>query len=234
MSNGYFDFKHFRVRHDLCAMKVGTDGVLLGAWANGGMLVLDVGTGSGLIALCMAQRYPSATVTAIDIDEDACHQATINAEASPFCGRITVCHAALQEFSGGDFDAIVCNPPFFKDSLCCPDPKRTLARHDSSLPAGDLFRHAARLLADGGELSVIIPSELRSLYDSEALIAGLALSRAYLIRTTAHKPISRCLAAYRKAPIASVDEQTACLKDEQDRPTPWYKELTAGFYLKNL
>jgi len=234
MSNSYFDFKQFRVRHDLCAMKVGTDGVLLGAWANGGKRVLDIGTGSGLIALCMAQRYPSAAITAIDIDEGACWQAAINAEASPFKGRIKVCHAALQEFSGGAFDAIVCNPPFFNGSLRCPDPKRTLARHAESLPANMLFRHAARLLADGGELSVIIPSELRRLYDSEALIAGLASSRAYLIKTVAHKPANRCLAAYRKEPATDFDEQTVCLTDEKGQPTPWYKELTKDFYINNL
>lgn len=234
MSNTYFEFKHFTVHHDLCAMKVGTDGVLLGAWAKGGERVLDVGTGSGLIALCMAQRYPAAAVTAIDVDEDACRQAVKNVELSPFNGRINVEKAALQQFDGGLFDSIVCNPPFFKDSLHCPDPQRTLARHSSTLGAGDLFRHSARMLAEGGELSVVIPMALRGEYDGEALMSGLTLSRAYIINTVPHKAASRCLLAYRRGCIAAIEERQVCLNDSTGQRSQWYKELTADFYLNNL
>lgn len=234
MSNSYFDFKQFRVYHDLCAMKVGTDGVLLGAWAHGSERVLDVGTGSGLIALFMAQRYPEARITAIDIDWDAYRQTLMNKMASPFNSRITVKHVDFQHLLDGLFGSIVCNPPFFKNSLHCPDDKRTLARHDTALSATDLMHHASRLLSLGGELSIIIPAELRRLYDSEALFAGLAPSRAYLIKTTRYKAVSRCLLAYLKGRHVAVDERQVCLLDEDGKSSEWYKSLTEDFYLNNL
>ena len=117
MANGYFQFKQFTVRQQHCAMKVGTDGTLLGAWsqASAGLCrVLDVGTGTGLIALMMAQRYPEAQVIAIDIDEKAVFQAQENVSASPFADRIKVLEADVQTFEDSvKFDSIVCNPPFF-------------------------------------------------------------------------------------------------------------------------
>ena len=115
-----FKFKHFLVRQDLCAMKVGTDGVLLGAWANGGDSILDVGTGTGLIALMMAQRYPDAQITAIDIDEGATRQALQNVENAGCQHRIKVLQEKVQAHEGL-YDAIVSNPPFFIDSLGAPD-----------------------------------------------------------------------------------------------------------------
>lgn len=234
MANNYFDFKRFRVYHELCAMKVGTDGVLLGAWAMGGGRVLDVGTGSGLIALFMAQRYPEARITAIDIDRGAYQQAQANVLSSPFNGRIEVMQSALQDFQAGVFDAIVCNPPFFQHDLRCPDPHRTVARHATLLTAQDLMHHSARLLSVGGELSIIIPAGLCSEYYTEALIAGLAPSRAYFIRTVASKSVSRCLLAYRKGHTSDVEELQVCLKDEGGKPSAWYKKLTANFYLNNV
>jgi len=234
MSNSFFSFRHFTVHHDLCAMKVGTDGVLLGAWANGGSRILDVGTGSGLIALCMAQRFPLSHVAAIDIDEGACRQALINTGMSPYKDRISVRHVAFQQMEEARFDAIVCNPPFFKDSLHCPDQRRTLARHSDTLPTNVLFRHASRLLDEGGELSVIIPAMLRDEYDGEALIAGLRLSRAYTIKTTERKLASRCLLAYRNGAVADVDERLVCLNDGMGTPSEWYRSLTADIYLNNL
>lgn len=234
MSNSFFAFKHFTVRHDLCAMKVGTDGVLLGAWANGGSRILDIGTGSGLIALCMAQRFPSSHVTAIDIDEGACRQTLINVGLSPYKNRIAVKQTSLQQMDEARFDALVCNPPFFKDSLHCPDRRRTLARHSGSLPANVLFSHASRLLDEGGELSIIIPFMLHDEYDGEALIAGLRPSRAYAIKTTESKPASRCLLAYRKGAVTDVDERLVCLNDGTGAPSEWYRSLTADIYLNNL
>ena len=116
MSEG-FTFKRFTVSHGKCAMKVGTDGVLLGAWARGGRRILDVGTGSGLVALMMAQRFEDAEITAIDIEPGACLQARENVAASPFAGRIRVVETALQDFREGEYDAIVCNPPFYAGTL---------------------------------------------------------------------------------------------------------------------
>ena len=120
MANSAFTFKQFKIEQSDCAMKVGTDGVLLGAWARGGERILDVGTGSGLIALMMAQRCPSAQIVALDIDEGAYKQAISNVEGSIFSDRISVVHASLQDYCKankteleGSFDAVVSNPPFF-------------------------------------------------------------------------------------------------------------------------
>ena len=128
MANDYFKFKQFTVRQDRCAMKVGTDGTLLGSWANGGESVLDVGTGTGLIALMMAQRFPCAKITAIDISNDAFLQAEENVLASPYSDRISVLNIAFQQLPHSIYDSIVCNPPFFENSLLCPDPERSMAR----------------------------------------------------------------------------------------------------------
>ena len=161
MGSDSFRFRQFELRQDRCAMKVGTDGTLLGAWAlmpgEASGRVLDIGTGTGLIALMMAQRYPEAEVTAIDIDAGAVSQARENVAASPFARRVTVMEMALQQMGetspvadqpSSRYDAIVCNPPFFVNSLVCPDARRTAARHASSLPLTDLAAAASVLLSD--------------------------------------------------------------------------------------
>ena len=201
MANDYFRFKHFTGRQGLCAMKVGTDGTLLGAWARGGHRILDAGTGTGLIALMMAQRYAEADITAIDIDDGAVEQARQNVAASPFATRICVEKADLN-FMTADlrFESIVCNPPFFVDSLQCPDERRTMARHANTLSYRDLMASAVRLLADDGELSVIIPFDCKQRLEAEAALAGLFKVRTCGVRTTPAKPPRRFLLAFRKHP----------------------------------
>ena len=132
MANDYFNFRQFTVRQERCAMKVGTDGTLLGAWAHGGSSILDIGVGTGLIALMMAQRFPESHIVGIDIDHEAVEQALENVKASPF-RNIDVVEADAKSYGGSSFDAIVCNPPYFADSLQSPDMQRTIARHTVSL-----------------------------------------------------------------------------------------------------
>lgn len=230
MSSG-FTFKRFTVSHAKCAMKVGTDGVLLGAWAHGGRRILDVGTGSGLVALMMALRFVDAEVTAIDIEPGACLQARENVAASSFADRVSVVEAPLQTFRGGEYDAIVCNPPFYAGTLDSKTAERTMARSAATLPFADLFSHAARLLACCGELSVVIPSALRREFDSEAALSGLYPRRACNIRTVPHKPISRCLLAYGTSPAAEVEESEECLNNADMTRSLWYSCLTEEFYL---
>ena len=134
MRNPFFRFKQFTVWHDRCAMKVGTDGVLLGAWVSLDQArnVLDIGTGSGLIALMIAQRC-LAQITGIDIDADAIGQASENASASPWGNRIRFYQADANSFQNGVYDTIVSNPPYFRERVHCPDGQRNAARHTESL-----------------------------------------------------------------------------------------------------
>lgn len=237
-----FTFKKFTIIQDKCAMKVGTDGVLLGAWAASGMeatrveKVLDIGTGTGLIALMMAQRLPHASVTGIDIDKDAAKQAMENVESSPFSQNINILHKSLQEFveeqnseycDAGNkltFDAIVCNPPYFDNSLTCPDPKRTTARHNSTLPFCTLMQGAKILLADEGCFSLVIPSEYRQKIEDEAIFSGMTLAKRTAVITKKGKKPKRYLLEFChwRRPF---EERVLSLESDE------YRLLTADFYL---
>ena len=204
-------------------MKVGTDGVLLGAWAKGGPRILDIGTGTGIIALMMAQRYPEAQVTAIDIDEGAVRQAEQNVSQSPFLGRISVLQQAVQEHLG-EYESIVSNPPFFIDSLQAPDEQRNMARHTATLSYAELMKAAYRLLADNGEFSVVIPFDYRRRMEDEAVFVGFFPSRVCGVKTTERKPAKRYLLAFRKHPCPSQKEQLTIGSED-------YQALTSAFYL---
>lgn len=218
-----FQFKQFTIYQDLCAMKVGTDGVLLGAWANGGKRVLDAGTGTGIIALMMAQRYPNAVVTAIDIDEGAVKQAQQNVAQSPFAQQITVLHNTLQEHQG-EYDAIISNPPFFIDSLAAPDEQRNVARHTQTLTYTELMQAAWRLLSDEGELSVVVPFDYRKRMEDEAIFVGFFPSKVCAVKTTERKPAKRYLLSFKKHPCRCEQEQLTIGSER-------YQELTKDFYL---
>ena len=218
-----FQFKQFTVEQELCAMKVGTDGVLLGAWAKGGQRILDAGTGTGVIALMLAQRYPEARVTAIDIDEGAVRQAQQNVTKSPFAAQVTVLQETLQEHQG-EYDAIVSNPPFFIDSLAAPDEQRNMARHTATLTYAELMQAAYRLLSDEGELSVVVPFDYRQRMEDEAIFVGFFPSRVCAVKTTERKPAKRYLLAFRKHPCPCEKEQLTIGSED-------YQALTSAFYL---
>lgn len=218
-----FQFKQFTIYQDLCAMKVGTDGVLLGAWANGGKRILDAGTGTGIIALMMAQRYPNAVVTAIDVDEGAVKQAQQNVVQSPFAQQITVLHNTLQEHQG-EYDAIISNPPFFIDSLAGPDEQRNVARHTQTLTYTELMQAAWRLLSDEGELSVVVPFDYRKRMEDEAIFVGFFPSKVCAVKTTERKPAKRYLLSFKKHPCRCEQEQLTIGSER-------YQELTKEFYL---
>ena len=213
-------------------MKVGTDGLLLGAWALGGSRVLDIGTGTGLIALMMAQRFPDAHVDAIDIDADAAAQAEDNARRSPFADRVAVRCVSLQKFEiEREYDSIVCNPPFFTQSLQSPDTKRTLARHSVALPFDDLFRHARRLLSEDGVLSIVVPSDALSQIETAAAMNGMFLVRRCLVRTTRKKPVRRLLLSFSQKPSPFQNEE-GIIQEAINEPSEWYRNLTCDFLLK--
>lgn len=230
MANDYFKFQKFTVFQSRCAMKVGTDGTLLGAWGRGGSSILDIGTGTGLVALMMAQRFPEARVVGIDIDRESVVQARENMSASPFADRLTAAEADVKLFAADPFDAVVCNPPFFLRSLQCPDTQRTIARHASSLTYAELMAAAHRLLADNGELSMVIPFDCKARLEQEAALAGFFKVRQCAVKTTPQKQPRRYLLAFRKHP--SEPELTeGIIETSPGERSRWYEELTKDFYL---
>lgn len=226
-----FRFKKFEIRQDRCAMKVGTDGVLLGAWAEGGARILDVGSGTGLIALMMAQRFPEAMVDGIDIDEVACEEARENVQASPFADRVGIHAVRLQDYQGQPYDAIVSNPPFFVGSLKNPDEKRSLARHSDSLPFADLFAGVKRLLKPDGVFSVIVPTEVEERFASEGYMAGFRMVRACSVKTVERKSPKRVLLSFSRERQRGAAREEGVLQTADGQRSEWYAKLTEAFYL---
>lgn len=235
MSNDYFQFKQFTIHQRRAAMKVGTDGVLLGSLAEGGRRILDIGTGTGIISLMMAQRYPDAHFTAVEIDDNAFLDAQENFEQSPFADRISLVKAAFQDYAktcGMTFDCIVSNPPYFDESLENPDEGRTRARHTSSLPFRELIGGAYRLLEDGGCFSVCIPPEVLKKFTAECLIAGFTLKVCYGIKSVPRKPMpKRYVLVYQKGVITEPQQHIFCMQNADGSRSEWYKELMKDFYL---
>ena len=231
MANNYFQFKQFTLFQSKCAMKVGTDGTLLGAWATGGRRILDIGTGTGLIALMMAQRFPESRITAIDIDPLAVEQAKENVALSPFSERVIVEEADVRQISG-EYDCIVSNPPFFEASLECPDVHRTIARHSQQLPFSELFSSVAHMLSMEGYFSLIIPFNYRNRIIEEAALAGFFLCRECAVKTRPQKPIRRYLMAFARHSISQPECVTTILEESSGERSSWYRSLTDSFYLK--
>lgn len=228
-----FTFKQFEIRQDRCAMKVGTDGVLLGAWARVGHCkrILDIGTGTGLVALMAAQRS-GAEVVGIDLDADAVSQAAENAVASPWSDRVRIMEADAKEFSDIQlFDAILCNPPYFENSLKCPDAARAMARHTDTLTFDELAKNAARLLASEGELSVVIPYDRATDMTVSAACYGLFATRQTVVCPVQGGKPKRMLMAFSKQGEAHAPV-TLYIQDVQRCYTPEYVSLVEDFYLK--
>lgn len=237
MANSCFRFKQFSVYQDRCAMKVGTDGVLLGAWADVTHVAcaLDIGTGTGLIALMLAQKNLHACVDAIDIDIDACRQASENVFHSPFSDRVQVYPHSLETYAGVNktkYDLIVSNPPYFSDSLKSPEAKRTLARHNDSLPLSVLLSISGSMLKEDGRIAFILPPLLY-----QELGMSLAASGLFLRRVTEVIPVSgglpkRYLVELSANESLSVEITDLTIEESRHQYTPEYVELTKDFYLK--
>lgn len=236
MRRGGFTFKQFHIDHSRCAMKVGTDGTLLGAWAAlppHAKKILDIGTGSGLIAIMAAQRHPTAKITAIDIDKDCVMQATENAVASPWAERIEVIESLLQEYSPEEkFDVIISNPPYFADSMHSPDKQRTTARHTASLSFKELTEGVLRLLADDGLFAVILPTA-----ESELLLSAsrgrLFTWRRCEVWSTPESGARRIMLELKREPPKDLAQKEKIIIEQGGRHvySEEYKALTADFYL---
>lgn len=236
MANPYFSFKKFTVYHDQCAMKVGTDGVLLGAWTEMGnaKTVLDVGTGTGLISLMLAQRSgEQLTIDAIDIDQGAINQIEANVLHSGFKG-IDYQLISLQEYkdiSLRKYDLIVSNPPYFSSSLHSPDKQRTMARHTDSLSMSDFICSSAQLLADNGRLSLIFPYDDKDTIVSLAEQSSLFLTRSTTVFTTPTAHPKRVLLEFSKKQVVC-ETDSLIIEKERHRYSPEFTALVKDFYLK--
>lgn len=232
-----FNFKQFTIQQDRCAMKVGTDGVLLGAWApiiNNPYNMLDIGTGTGLIALMLAQRSNAEQIDAIEIDDDAYEQATENFENSPWNDRLYCYHAGLDEFVEEveeEFDLIVSNPPFYTDEYKSGDDQRDNARFEDSLPFDELVEAADYFLSDHGIFALIVP------FKEEEKIIALCQERDLFplkitrVKGTPTTEIKRSLMAFTRIEQPTVIDELVIEVGRHDY-TPEYIELTKEFYLK--
>lgn len=235
MANDYFSFKQFTVWQDRTAMKVGTDGVLLGALAEPSaqpQRILDVGTGTGLVALMLAQRFPQATVHAIDIDPDATLQAQGNFDKSPFGKRLSAFCSDVTTFAAeAQYDFIVSNPPYFNNSLLCPDSRRSVARHSVALTYSGLASAAARLLTPDGTFCVIVPADARQPLAAECAAAGLHCTRVVSVKPTPTKPAKRVVMGFAFGEPVAVAESELLLEVAPRVPSEQFARLTSPFYL---
>lgn len=235
MPNNYFKFKQFTVYQDKCAMKVGTDGVLLGAWVDceKAKNILDIGTGTGLIALMLAQRS-NAIIDAIEIDQKACEQAIENVDKSPWKSRINVINKSLQEFSKQEdyaFDVIVTNPPYFQNSLFAPDESRTNARHNSSMEYEDIIKVANKFLSEDGSLNLILPYLEGNMFILKAAENNLFCVRQTKVLPNPGKQPKRLLLEFKKIKMPLVEQEIIIELSKRHEYSEAYKNLTKDFYL---
>lgn len=236
MRERVFRFKQFSVRHEKCAMKVGTDGVLLGAWCDveNAKSTLDIGTGSGLIALMVAQRNPQTSVLAIDIEPLAVEEANINFANSPWADRLHAIEAdfvSFSELTEMRFDLIVSNPPFFVDSLTCPDTNRSTARHTTQLPFDKLISGAANLLTPEGKLCLITPADCENLISDLSQTNNLHVTGKTFVHPTPDALPKRILWKISNH-MAAIEEHHLTIEIERHQYTKSYIALTQQFYLK--
>ena len=216
-------------------MKIGTDGVMLGAWANvdGAANALDIGTGTAIIALMLAQRSANIQVTAIEINEDAASQAEENVTNSKFSERIEVVHGAVQAYEADQkFDLIVSNPPFFNKSLKSPDVKRSLARHDETLPTDMLIQAVKRHLSEDGRFAVVWPKDREEELDLSAAANGLTPNRVLTVYPTPDKDCHRVLKEYSFEKSLVQEESIVIEEHGRHGYSQDYLTMLKDFYLK--
>ncbi len=234
-STAPFRCKQFIIEQDRCAMKVGTDGMLLGAWTPiaGAARILDIGTGTGLIALMLAQRIPEAQIDAVEIDPMAAQQARENVAASAFASRIEVRAGAIQaQPTDVRYDLIVSNPPFFTAGVLPTDAARRQARHAQSLDLDTLLQQTLQRLAHDGRACFIFPAEQQPRWEATAHRYGLHPQRRLVVRPTPHKVPHRMLMVWALAPSRSVADAELVIRASPSQPyTEAYRALTRAFYL---
>ena len=237
-----FRFQKFSVRHDRSSMRVGTDAVLLGAWADVQLLesrehaqILDIGCGCGVISLMAAQRCPHAQVLGIDIDEPSIEEATQNAHQSPFAHRVRFClsdvrHLAM-ESAVGRFDLILCNPPYYTEDTLPPDQRRSMARNALHLSFEALVDSVCRLMSEHGTFALIIPMQERDNFVGEALSKGLHIRRECHVQTVSRKTPKRVLLEFGFQSGGYASPTTIVLSSPDGGRSQEYSLLCKDFYL---
>ncbi|MDX7822990.1 tRNA1(Val) (adenine(37)-N6)-methyltransferase [Aeromonas caviae] len=232
--NNGFTFKQFHIDHDRCAMKVGTDGILLGAWApvDSARRVLDIGTGSGLIALMLAQRSTNdCHIDGVELDKDAAMQAQENVAASPWRERVTIIESAIQGYQADPYDLIVANPPYFVAGQSFRDPARAMARHTGALDSHALLAACDRLLAPDGQVALVVPTAMADEilcisadYDLHAVCYTAVITRA-------GKEANRVLLLLGRG-LNRCDRSEIVIHSADGTYSDRYIQLTSPFYLK--
>ncbi len=232
-----FKFKQFEIHQDRCAMKVGTDGVLLGAWTaidNNPQSILDIGAGTGLIALQLAQRSSAELIDAIELDENSYEQCVGNFELSPWSDRLFCYHAGLDEFVDEmeeQYDLIVSNPPFYSEEMGSGDAARDRARQNNSLPFDELVLGVSKLLSDDGIFTVIIPFKEEQAFIELAKEVGMYPKRLTHVKGNPTSKIKRSLIAFGWERIAPAMDELI-IEQQRHEYTAEYIQLTNEFYLK--
>ena len=235
MGNSYFRFKQFTVHQSNAAMRVNTDGVLLGAWANvsGANRILDIGTGTGIIGLMLAQRSSSAHIDAIEIDALSASDARNNVTLSPWAKRIDVINCSFQSFAQSvnhSYDLIVSNPPYFNQSLKSPHVGRNISRHSESLPYSDLIEGVKRLLAPGGRFCGVFPYSEGNVFIAMAGAHGLYCTQKVNVQSRPGRKVLRVLLQLETQKRA-VAESTLTIHNPDGSYSDEYKRLTEDLYL---
>jgi len=240
MSEKAFQFKEFSIEQDRCAMKIGTDGVLLGAWApleQQPDSILDIGTGTGLIALMLAQRSPALLIDALEIDEDAYEQAVENFEQSNWGDRLFCYHAAFDEFveemqdEEDKYELIISNPPFYSEDYTSENASRNKARFAEALPFSELIGGVSKLLHPQGEFNTIIPHKEETGFIALASKFGLFPKQITRVRGTRSSEIKRSLLNF-TFNKTSIEESELIIEISRHNYTDAYKNLVKDFYLK--
>jgi len=233
-----FQFKKFSVEQDRCAMKIGTDGVLLGAWTpinHNPFNILDIGAGTGIIALMLAQRSHADQIDALEIDEEAYEQAVDNFENSPWGDRLFCFHAGLDEFveePEDEYDLIVSNPPFYTDSYYSNNEQRDQARFAEAMPFEELIEATALLLSENGVFAVIIPFKEEENFVTLAEEYELYPLKITRVKGTPTTEMKRSLLAFSRTKLDHFPIDELIIETARHVYTPEYIELTKDFYLK--